>query len=232
MKYIIIGLGNFGSSLGEILCKQGHEVIGVDSRQTLVEKLKETLTSTICLNSTEEMALRTLPLFDVDAVIVAIGEDWAASVQTTALLKKLGVKRIIGRSLSLLHETIVEAIGVSEIINPELEAAKRITGRLTSKKVVDQYTISENSSVMELNISKDMEGQTIGNLRFDAMGLKLLAIKRSVERDNIFGIKRDEKVTIENIDDNVVLVKGDHIVLFGNTDNFNKLLRAISDNNK
>src|SRR5574344_557555 len=206
MKYIIIGLGNFGSSLGEILCKQGHEVIGVDSRQTLVETLKETLTSTICLNSTEEMALRTLPLFAVDAVIVTIGEDWAACVQTTALLKQLGV---------------------SEIINPELEAAKRITGRLTSKKVVDQYTISENSSVMELNISKDMEGQTIGNLRFDAMGLKLLAIKRSVERDNIFGIKRDEKVTIENIDDNVVLVKGDHIVLFGNTDNFNKLLRAI-----
>ncbi len=31
MKFIIIGLGHFGASLGERLTSMGHEVIGVDN---------------------------------------------------------------------------------------------------------------------------------------------------------------------------------------------------------
>ena len=120
MKYIIIGLGNFGSSLATTLCSQGHEVIGIDKRENIVQELKDSLTTTMCIDSTEEQALRQLQLFEMDAVVVAIGEDWSASIQTTALLKKIGVKRIIGRSISQLHKTIIEAIGVSEILNPEL----------------------------------------------------------------------------------------------------------------
>ena len=108
MKYIIIGLGNFGLSLGKQLCQQGHEVIGIDSRESITEEYKDILTTTVCLNSTEETALRSQPIQEADAIIVAIGEDWASSVQTTAILKEMGAKRIIGRSLSALHTKILK----------------------------------------------------------------------------------------------------------------------------
>ena len=88
MKYIVIGLGNFGVSLAKQLAQNGHEVIGVDNSDLKVEEYKDAMTTTICLNSVEETALRSLPLNEVDAVVVAIGEDLAASVQTIALLKK------------------------------------------------------------------------------------------------------------------------------------------------
>ncbi len=229
MKYIIIGLGNFGSSLATTLCSQGHEVIGIDKRENIVQELKDSLTTTMCIDSTEEQALRQLQLFEMDAVVVAIGEDWSASIQTTALLKKIGVKRIIGRSISQLHKTIIEAIGVSEILNPELEAAKRITGRLASKNVVDKHAVSETTSVIEVCISSDMEGQSLGNIKFEqSMGLKLLAVKRMVEKENILKMKHLVAETIENYDDSFVLRKDDHVVLFGNTNNFVKFFGAIN----
>ena len=37
MKYIIIGLGNFGTNLGLRLRDLDHEVIGIDTRESIVE---------------------------------------------------------------------------------------------------------------------------------------------------------------------------------------------------
>src|SRR5690554_1236994 len=105
MKYIILGLGNFGRALAIQLTERGHEVIGADKSMTKVEQLKEKVTHTICMDTTDVDAVEALPLKDVDAVIVAIGEDEGASLLTTALLKQLQVKRIIGRVVSDLQKT-------------------------------------------------------------------------------------------------------------------------------
>jgi trk system potassium uptake protein TrkA len=96
MKYIVLGLGHFGRSLAIHLTELGHEVIGADKRINIVEQLKDKITHTVCLDSTDKDAVTSLPLRDTDAVIVAIGEDEGASLMTTALIKQLGVKRIIG----------------------------------------------------------------------------------------------------------------------------------------
>lgn len=41
MKYIIIGLGNYGGVLAEELSVLGHEVIGVDTNEHRVDVLKD-----------------------------------------------------------------------------------------------------------------------------------------------------------------------------------------------
>ena len=43
MKYIVIGLGDYGYVLAEELAAVGHEVIGVDKESTRVEPIKEKL---------------------------------------------------------------------------------------------------------------------------------------------------------------------------------------------
>ena len=45
MKYIIVGLGNFGSTLAVRLTEMGHEVFGVDARFEVVEQHKNKIYS-------------------------------------------------------------------------------------------------------------------------------------------------------------------------------------------
>lgn len=126
MKYIIVGLGNFGSSLGIALTSQGHEVIGIDSSMQRVETYKEVISHTICMDATDEHTVHGLPISDTDIVVVAIGEDQGGNVMASALFKTLKAKRIISRSINPLHEKVLQAIGVSDIVNPEKEAAETL----------------------------------------------------------------------------------------------------------
>lgn len=89
MKYIVIGLGNYGGMLAEELTVLGHEVIGVDVKEHHVDRLKDKIATAFVLDATDEMALSVLPLKSVDVVIVAIGEDLGASVRVVSLLKRI-----------------------------------------------------------------------------------------------------------------------------------------------
>ena len=75
MKFIVIGLGYFGSTLAISLTEQGHEVIGIDNKFERVDELKNQIGNVMEMDTTNENAVKTLPLNDTDAVIVAIGED-------------------------------------------------------------------------------------------------------------------------------------------------------------
>ena len=118
MRYLIIGLGIYGSNLATDLTDMGHEVIGADHNPTLVEQVKDKISTAYIIDSTDEAALSVLPLKTVDLVIVAIGENFGASVKTVALLRKLGVKRIYARAVDDIHETILQGFKVDRILTP------------------------------------------------------------------------------------------------------------------
>lgn len=166
MKYIVFGLGNFGSSLCTTLTSMGHEVIGVDKRMEKVESFKDVITHTICLDSTDVQAVSSLPLSDADVVIVAIGEDEGASIMTTALLKQLQVKRIIGRAVSTLQTTVMKAMGVHEITRPEQNSAVRLAKRLNFKGVVDSFEISDKHNIIEIKCPAKYVGKTLSEAEF------------------------------------------------------------------
>ena len=86
MRYLIIGLGIYGSNLAKDLTAMGHEVIGADRSATIVDSIKEYISTAYIVDSTDEAALGGLPLNGVDLVIVAIGENFGASIKTVALL--------------------------------------------------------------------------------------------------------------------------------------------------
>ncbi|MDP5141119.1 MAG: NAD-binding protein, partial [Spirosomaceae bacterium] len=75
MKYIIIGLGNFGSTLATRLTAIGHEVFGVDSRLEIAEQFKDRITHTISMDTSKPASMNSLPIRDADIIVVAIGED-------------------------------------------------------------------------------------------------------------------------------------------------------------
>ena len=84
MKYLVIGLGNYGTALATELSALGNEVIVADNKQGHIESIKDKVAAAFCLDATDEMALAVLPLHSIDAAVVSIGENFAASVRVTA----------------------------------------------------------------------------------------------------------------------------------------------------
>lgn len=225
MKYVIIGLGNFGASLAEKLTAMGNEVIGVDNNMTKVEAMKEKITHAINLDATDYNAVSNLPLKDTDIVIVGIGEDKGANILATALMKQLHVKRLISRAVSPLQEMVLEAMGVDEIIHPEEETAERWSKKLNLEGVVDSFEITGEYSIVETEIPKEYDGRTLEDI-----GLKrnyniivLTTIKITSEKNQIGSFKK-----ISNVQGvasaKTKLYQGDIMVLYGNNRDIKKLL--------
>lgn len=224
MKYIIIGLGNFGTNLGLRLRDLDHEVIGIDSRESIVEEYKDKLTGTVCMNSVDEASLRSQSVLEVDAVIVAIGEDWAASIQTTALLKTMGVKRIIGRSLSKLHEIVLRGLGITEIINPEHTAALEIAYSIVSRNVIHTYNITSRIAINEIVVPKYFAGQTVQDVDVEKnFGVTLVAIKYQPTTGKSFTASKGSWQVTRYFTD-FKFGEGDRIIVYGDTEQMKKLL--------
>ncbi|PKD20353.1 potassium transporter TrkA [Salegentibacter salinarum] len=228
MKYIIIGLGNFGASLAEKLTSMGNEVIGVDNNLDKVEAIKEKITHAISLDATDFNAVSNLPLEDTDIVIIGIGEDKGANIMATALMKQLHVKRLISRAVSPLQQMVLEAMGVEEIIHPEEETAERWSKKLNLEGVVDSFEVTGEYSIVESEIPKEFDGKTL-----DEIGLKkkyniivLTTIKYTEGKNEIGSAK-----TLSNVQ-GVATAKtelhyGDIMVLYGNNQDIKKLLKEI-----
>lgn len=216
MKYIILGLGNFGASLAEKLTAQGNEVIGIDRDMVKVDAFKEKISHTICMDSTDEFTVSGLPLKDTDVVVVAIGEDQGANIMTTALLKNLEVKRLISRSINRLHEKVLQAIGVDEIINPEVETAERWAKKLCLRNVVDSFELNDDYSIIEAKVPDDYVGKTVREVRFrKQFKLLVLTTIKKVEVKSLLGKTKLETQIQGVISADTLLEKDDILVLYG-----------------
>lgn len=226
MKFIIFGLGNFGSALSSRLTDMGHEVLGVDKSYSKVESLKEQVSHTICLDSTDPVAVKGLPLKDADAIIVAIGEDEGASIMTTALLKQMNVKRIIGRVMSPLQRMVIEAMGITEFVDPEKETAERMANMLDIKNVVDSFQLSDRYRIMEITVPDRYIGSTIEEADFiHKYRVSILTLIRKKEEKNLLGGTKTSSKVLGVLPPNFAMEKGDIMVLFGDIKDIEMLMK-------
>lgn len=216
MKYIIVGLGNFGASLAEKLTLQGNEVIGIDSSMSKVDVYKEKISHTICMDATDEVTAAGLPLKDTDVVIVAIGEDQGANVMATALFKNFQVKRLISRAIDPLHEKVLQAIGVDEIVHPEEETAERWAKKLCLNNVVDSFELSDDYSIIEISIPNNFIGKTIREIELRAKyNLLALTTIKKTEIKSIVG-KSVNRALVQGVaKPETILEKDDILVVYG-----------------
>lgn len=228
MKFIIIGLGHFGSALAEKLTHFGHQVVAVDSNMRLVELVKDKVTHAVCLNSTDPLAIKNLPLENADAAVVCIGSNEGENLMTTALLKNMNVKRIISRSVNRLHENILEAMGITEIVRPEYETADRWAMRLSTTAYLDLFEIAKNHNIAELRVPRKLIGKSVEEIGFNQKYRVIVLTK--LKQENVMNelgvpttiLKAGEIVTAESI-----LNQNDIIVVYGHR---NDIQRMIDEN--
>lgn len=229
MRYLIIGLGIYGSNLATDLTAMGHEVIGADINATLVEPLKDRISTAYIIDATEESALSVLPLKTVDLVIVAIGENFGASIKTVALLRKLGVKRIYARAVDEIHETILEGFKVDRILTPEQRAARELTRELELDSHVDSMRIDHDVFVIRFKAPDLYVGTTIEDLGFEKdFNIRLLAVSRPMPKKNFLGISTDTLQMMENPSPDTKIQEGDVLTVMGPNKGLQAMMRHIN----
>jgi K+ transport systems, NAD-binding component len=85
---LVIGLGRFGKAIARELMKNGHEVLGVDTDERIVQQMSAELTQCVKADTTQDAVLKELSVEDFDSAVVAIGADIEASILTASLLCK------------------------------------------------------------------------------------------------------------------------------------------------
>jgi len=225
MKFIVIGLGNFGSALASRLTAMGHEVIGVDGNRDKIETFKDLITQTICLDVTNEQALATLPLKECDYAIVTIGEDFGASVMSTALLKQAGVKKLVSRAINPLHHKVIEALGVDHILQPEYDSASRFADSILFSGLSTSYDIADDYKIVEARLPDRYQGLLLSEVDFtNRYSLLVLTVIRTEESKSIFGQIQRKKKSLGLPSADQKLLKGDQVVLFGKLKDIEGLL--------
>jgi trk system potassium uptake protein TrkA len=215
-KVAVIGIGNFGAHLAVTLAKQGAEVLAIDSSMDRLEDIKDKVTYTVRLDSTEEKALRDQGLTELDAVIVAIGDDFEATLLTIVALQNIGVKRIIARATTKTHERILRHLGIEEVISPAVEAAERLADSLMYRGVIDSLELSSDYSIVEVSAPEAFIGKSLGELQLrENFDVNLITIKRVEQEPRLLGLRSR---TVEKIlgipTPDMVVQRGDVLVLF------------------
>ena len=178
MNVVAIGLGNFGASLAKMLTAAGHDVIGVDKNNEKVEFYKDKIANTICIDATDPHTLRLLPLKEADVFVICIGDDFGVSVMIAALLKKFGVKNILCRESSSIHLTVLNAIGITNTINPEWESANILAQKLPLPGIHHLFNISDSLKIVDMFVPASLHGQRFLPVSFrEHTHLKVIALK-------------------------------------------------------
>lgn len=198
MKYIVIGLGYFGSNLASKLTSMGHEVIGVDNHPERIDELKESVTTVMKMDATNINAIRSLPLEEADAVIVAIGEDVGSSILAASILKNLKVKRIIGRAIHQTHHSILNQIGIDEVVMPLEDSAAHVASMLQIRNTQRVIELNDEYAVAEIPVPGKYVGHAPETISIDErFHLSLIAIKSPPKEGMLTSLfKRDYRVNM------------------------------------
>ncbi|QDG51211.1 TrkA family potassium uptake protein [Persicimonas caeni] len=207
----VIGLGQFGQAVARSLASQGQAVLAVDNDMDHIEAVQDVVDVAVQADATDEDALYGLRLEQMSVAIVAMGaHSVEASILTTALLKEMGVPRIIARASNELHARILRSVGANEVIDPEQEMGRRLARRLSQPSIVDQIDLG-NAELAEVEAPEAFVGKTLAELDLrNEYHVSVLAIRRG---DTVEPNPRAE----------VQLVSGDIMVVIGRPEAVNRI---------
>ncbi|MCX5676142.1 MAG: TrkA family potassium uptake protein [Planctomycetota bacterium] len=223
-RFMVIGLGRFGQRLAKALTEAGHEVIAIDKREELVERVRDEVALAVCLDATDPDPLKSQGAGDIDAAVVCIGEDFESNALATATLKSLGVPVVISRASTEIQRRILTAIGADQVVLPEEEVADRLAGHLANPNILEHLELAEGHSLIQIRAPADWVGRTLGEIDLRRKHeVNLVAIKRQVVSRTPEGGQTVEQQVVDLPMAHTVIREGDILVLVGSTESLGSL---------
>lgn len=179
-SFAVIGLGQFGRSVVKELADNGMDVIAIDNNEAIAKEVAAELPTTFIADSTDEKALKELGVSEVDAAIVAFGDNQEASVLTTVILRELGVKNIIVRVDDDYYVPIMKKLGATEVITPQKAAGSALANRIGNEDFQEYYKLDNKYSVVSIIINPGFFPQTLKDMNpKNVYGVNVVLIRRA-----------------------------------------------------
>lgn len=213
-QIVVMGLGRFGVSVATTLAGLGHDVLALDDDEKNVMSIAAQITRAVQADATNETVLKDLGIRDYDVAIVSMGTSIEASVLSTILVKKLGVRYVIARANNELHGSILEKIGADIVVYPEREMGIRSAHRMTIRSATDYMPVSPSYGIAKLESLPFLVGKRLSDVGFGPKGKWEIAVL-VLQRENEVTISPDLTETIR---------KGDYLIVSGQDDKLEKLL--------
>lgn len=213
-QFGVIGLGRFGKAVCKTLNELGHDVLATDVDEKLVSQVltDRIVSSAIRVDCTEASALREAGIFELDTVIVAIGNYLEESIITTLNVKEGGVKFVVAKASSETHGKLLNKVGADLVVYPEYDAGCELAYKLTKPGILDRFELDPHNSIVEISIPDEFDGKTLADIKIRSRyGLSVLAVGC------------DEDKFLINPPPNQILHKGSSMVVIGSNDDINRL---------
>ncbi|MGN0972929.1 MAG: potassium channel family protein [Aristaeellaceae bacterium] len=207
---LLIGLGRFGKHIAIHLNQLGHQVMAVDSVEERVEAVLSFVTNAQIGDSTNADFLRSLGVPNYDVCIVAIGNDFQSSLETTSLLKELGARLVVSRAARDVHAKFLMRNGADEVVYPEKQLAKWTAIRYSADHILDYIELDEDHAIFEIMVPREWAGRTIGQIDI-----------RKRYNITILGVKENGKLAL-SLSPDTVLPEGAAMLVLGRNRNVQK----------
>ena len=178
---LLIGLGRFGRRMARKLRELNHEVLAIDRNEQRVNEALDFVTSAQIADATSESFIRSLGVSNFDMCVVAIGDDFQSSLETTALLKEHGARFVLSRASRQVHAKFLLRNGADDVVYPERQTADWAAMRYSSDHIFDYVKLSPDYSIYEIAPPEEWQGKTV----------KDLAVRQRY-RLNVLGVKKGD----------------------------------------
>lgn len=210
----VIGLGKFGFYIAKSLSKLNITVIAVDSDEKKVQEISQYIDNAFVLNSTSKIALEEVGIYNLDTIIVSIGENIESSILTVMALKDLNNKNIIAKAINPTHGEILSKIGAFKVIYPEEIAGKILLKQLISNIKIEETEITNNLKFVKVIADELLIGESIFYIESLNKNVKIISVNNETYWD-------------ENFDLKYKIQKNDLVVFFGNSKEIDALLKSL-----
>lgn len=184
-RAVVIGLGIFGYHIARTLFESGFEVVAVDKNKEAIQKIRDYSSKAVLADGTDKEIMEEIGINEDDIAIISFGEDLAASTLITLHLRQQKIKTIIVKAPNVEHKLILEKVGATDVIIPEMDVAKKVAKSLVSPNVMDYIPLSEDYIISEMAPPNSFLGKTIRELGLRAKyHIEVIAV-RDVISDNV-----------------------------------------------
>ena len=210
-SYAVFGLGRYGLAVAKELVKSGADVLAVDMDENIVNSAITDIPFCKCADITDPEVLRQLGVANIDVVIIAMATNLEANVMAVMLCKEMGVKTVISKCADNMQSKILLKVGADKTVIPERESGVRLAKNILSSGFVDVVELSDDVSLLELEIKKEWLGKNLIQLNL-----------RKKYGINVIAIKQGDKVTID-LDPTLPLNTDMKLVIIAHTSKLEKL---------
>jgi trk system potassium uptake protein len=176
-RFLIVGLGNFGSSVAESLFAQRHEVIAIDTDEDAVDRVSQYVSRAAVGDAKSLHTLEKIGAKGADAAVISTGDDITASILTTMAVHDLGIRDVYVKVISRDHARVMERMKVTETIFPERESAISLGKRMAGSGLLNYVKLGTGFSIQEMGVPESWMGKTLRELELrQQFGITVVAI--------------------------------------------------------